>query len=85
MPVPGELMKLQRYLAENVKIGKIKSVLPLKKNALEMMNKLGDGEVVYVPSREFPADGFSVLAIMSVGADVPATKVGEFQYKESSI
>lgn len=85
MPIAGELMKLQRYLAENVKLGKIKSVLPLKKNALEMMSKLGDGEVDYVPSREFPTDGFSVLAIMSTGTDVPATKLGEFQYKASSI
>lgn len=85
MPLPGELMKLQRYLAENVKLGKIKSVLPLKKNALEMMNKLGDGEVAYAPLREFPTDGFSVLAIMATGADVPATKLGEFQYKASSI
>ena len=85
LPLPAELMKLQRYLAENVKLGKIKSVLPLKKNAMEMMSKLGDGEVDYVPEREFPTDGFSVLAIMSASADVPATKLGEFQYKASNI
>ncbi len=85
MPLPGELLKLQRYLLENVKNGKIKSVLPLKKNAREMMDKLGDGEVVYMSSREFPTDGFSVLAIMPAGTDVPATKLGEFQYKESNI
>ena len=66
---------------EGVKSGKIKSVLPLKKNARAMMDRLGDGEVTFVPEREFPTEGFSVLVIMPAGSDVPATKLGTFQYK----
>ena len=81
LPHPAELGRLVRYLMEGVKSGKIKSVLPLKKNARAMMDRLGDGEVTFVPEREFPTEGFSVLAIMPAGSDVPATKLGTFQYK----
>lgn len=81
LPHPAELMKLVKFLAEGVKNGKIKSVLPLKKNARAMMDRLGDGEVTYVSEREFPTEGFSVLAILPAGSTVPATKLGEFQYK----
>lgn len=81
MPHPAELMKLARFLAEGVKNGKIKSVLPLKKNARAMMDRLGDGEVTYLATREFPENGFAVLAIMPADSTVPATKLGEFQYR----
>ena len=81
MPHPGELAKLISFLGDGVRNGRIKSVLPLKKNAEAMMERLGDGEVTYVPDREFPTEGFSVLAILPAGVDVPATKLGTFQYK----
>ena len=81
LPHPAELVKLVKFLAEGIKSGKIKSVLPLKKNARAMMDRLGDGEVTYVSEREFPTEGFSVLAILPAGSTVPATKLGEFQYR----
>lgn len=81
LPHPGELAKLISFLGDGVRNGRIKSVLPLKKNAEAMMERLGDGEVTYVPDREFPTEGFSVLAILPAGVDVPATKLGTFQYK----
>ena len=78
-PLPAELAKLQRYLTESVRAGKIKSVLPLKKNASEMMQRLGNGELEYRAERAFPDDGFAMLAIISVGTEVPGTKLGSFQ------
>ena len=74
-------MKLVKFLSDGVKNGKIKSVLPLKKNAQMMMDRLADEDLSYVPEREFPTEGFSVLAILPAGSDVPATKLGSFQYK----
>ncbi len=78
-PLPVELAKLQRFLTDAVHDGKIKSVLPLKKNALEMMTKLGGEELVYCAERDFPTDCFAVLAVLSAGADVPGTRLGKFQ------
>ena len=69
---------MQRYLTESVRAGKIKSVLPLKKNALEMMQKLGNGELEYKSERDFPTDGFTMLAILPAGTEVPGTKLGTF-------
>ncbi|MBO5735354.1 MAG: hypothetical protein J6S15_04575 [Clostridia bacterium] len=81
LPHPAELMKLVKFLSDGVKSGKIKSVLPLKKNAQMMMDRLADEDLTYVSEREFPTEGFSVLAILPAGSDVPATKLGSFQYK----
>jgi hypothetical protein len=46
-----------------------------------MMDRLADEDLTYVSEREFPTEGFSVLAILPAGSDVPATKLGSFQYK----
>lgn len=80
-PIPSELAKLQRYLTDAVREGKIKSVLPLKKNALEMMNKLGNSDLVYCPERSFPTDCFAVLAVLPAGTEAPGTRLGHFQFK----
>ena len=78
-PLPAELAKLQRFLLDSVRAGKIKSVLPLKKNALEMMQRLAGNEMEYRAERDFPTDSFAMLAILPAGVDVPATKVGSFE------
>lgn len=80
-PLPSELAKLQQYLTESVRAGKIKSVLPLKKNAQEMMQRLGNEELEYRAERDFPADCFAMLAILPAGADAPGTKLGSFQFR----
>ncbi len=78
-PLPTEMVKLQRYLTDSVRAGKIKSVLPLKKNASEMMQRLGGGELEYRADRDFPTESFAMLAILPAGTDVPGTKLGSFQ------
>ena len=84
-PLPVELIKLQKYLMDSVRAGKIKSVLPLKKNASEMMQRLGGGDLEYVAERDFPTEGFAMLAILPGGADVPGTKMGSFVPKSVDV
>ncbi len=84
-PLPAELVKLQRYLAESVHTGKIKSVLPLKKNAPEMMQRLGGGELDYIAERDFPTEGFAMLVILSDEGGVPGTKLGRFAPKSVDV
>lgn len=78
-PLPAELQRLQQYLATNVKNGKIKCVLPLKKNALSMMERLCDDGMAYVPERDFPTEVFTVLAIVNNTEGVLGTRMGAFQ------
>lgn len=80
-PLPAELANLQRYLTEAVRDGKIKSILPLKKNASEMMEKLGGEEMEYCSERDFPTDCFAVLGILTSGSEAPGTKLGQFQFR----
>lgn len=80
-PLPAEVTKLQQYLTEAVRDGKIKSVLPLKKNASEMMKRLGGDPMDYCSERAFPTDCFAVLAILPSGSEAPGTKLGYFQFR----
>ena len=78
--IPEELKKLRAFLAEAKEDGRIKGVLPLKRNTPAMLDNLcGDG-LTYLPERELPA-GFAVLAVLSADADPIGTQIGTFQLR----
>lgn len=80
-PMNAELVRLQGYLAVSAREGKIKGVLPLKKNAGDMVARLCDSEMEYVPERDFPTEGFAVLAVLPAGTETPGTRLGRFQFR----
>ncbi len=85
-PLIGEINRLRMLLENGVQEGKIKSVLPLKKNAMDMMRRICGEELVYLPDQpfpeiRFPEMPFAVLAVLRFGEQAPGTRLGSFQSK----
>lgn len=85
-PLPSEVSRLRMMLENGVQDGKIKSVLPLKKNALDMVQRICGEDLAYrseqpFPEIRLPEMPFAVLAVLRFGEQAPGTKLGTFQSK----
>lgn len=81
-PLPAELSKLRIFLMESVRTKKIRSVLPLKGNAPEMLRRMGGDTLEYVAETPLPPDCFAMLGILPFGEQAPGTRVGSYRMKE---
>ena len=79
VPFADQVLRLQDFLTEQSENGTIKSVLPLKKNALSMIERICGNDLHYLPEAEFPFGKFAVLAIVPRGSELPGTIMGRFQ------
>lgn len=79
LPVPLELNKLRAFLMENFRTKKIRSVLPLKGNAPDMLRRMGGDKLTYVEEMALPTDKFAMLGILPFGEQAPGTKVGSYR------
>lgn len=76
--IPEELQKLRSFLSYATDAGKIKGVLPLKRNTLSMIENLCGESLEYIPSRDIPG-GFAVLAVIPAGEEDVGVRLGSFQ------
>lgn len=79
VPSHDQVERLRSFIADQYAKGNIKSVLPLKKNALSMIDRICGEELTYQPWTELPFGRFALLAIVPRGTEQPGTKLGVFQ------
>lgn len=79
VPLPDQVNRLRQFLSEQFASGMIKSVLPLKKNALSMIGRICGEELDYLPETGIPFGRFAVLAVAAGDKALPGTRLGRFQ------
>lgn len=79
-PLPDQMIRLRDYLAEEYNAKKIKSVLPLKKNAMDMLHRLCGDDLTFVADRE-PISDFAMLVIVPHDGTASGTYLGTFQLR----
>ncbi|MBQ0092992.1 MAG: hypothetical protein KBS45_06680 [Clostridiales bacterium] len=79
VPFYDQVLRLRDFLTDQKEKATIKSVLPLKKNAMSMIERICGAELEYVPEAELPFGKFTVLAIAPRGTELPGTVMGRFQ------
>lgn len=78
-PMRPELDKLRAFLMESYRTKKVRSVLPLKGNAPEMLRRMGGDRLAYVEDMSLPMDSFAMLGILPVGEQAPGTLAGSYR------
>lgn len=78
-----ELDKLRTFLMESYRTKKVRSILPLKGNAPEMLRRMGGDRLAYLEERPLPMDSFAMLGILPAGEQAPGTRVGSYRAVET--
>lgn len=78
-----ELDKMRVFLMESYRTKKVRSILPLKGNAPEMLRRMGGDKLAYVEELPLPMDSFAMLGILPAGEQAPGTRVGSYRAVET--